>query len=149
LAETSWPVATIFRLYVERLNRLPNAPSASGPTRSFAPEFREFQRAVALLQVLADRGGARFVRAENLIELGSPLSADRVTADAQIQAAKNGYEYRERPDKTWVLVQRDHRLVLKINPTDVGSPEVQELEFLLNLYPGQLSYAVAVGSDDP
>jgi hypothetical protein len=149
LAETSWPIATIFRLYVETLNRVPNAPSASGPTRPIVPEFREFQRAVWLLQTLEDRGGARFVHEEKLTEVGSPLSADRITADAQVQAAKNGYEYRERPDKTWALVKRDRRLVLKINPTDAGSPEVQELCALLNLHPGLLSYAVAVGSDDP
>ena len=34
LTETSWPVAVILRLWVERLNGVPNAVTASGPARA-------------------------------------------------------------------------------------------------------------------
>jgi hypothetical protein len=64
LAETSWPIATICRLYVESLNGVPNAPSASGPTRAFVPQFREFQRVVELLQVLQDSAEITLVHAD-------------------------------------------------------------------------------------
>jgi hypothetical protein len=145
LAETSWPIATICRLYTEALNGVPNAPSASGPTRTFVPEFQEFQRVVWLLQVLQDRAEVSLVRAEKLTEIGSPLPAASITTQSQVEAAKNGYEYRERPDKTWVLVKRDRQLALLIKPDAVGSAEVQELCQLLNLRPGLLRYNVVVG----
>src|SRR5204863_2235961 len=32
LAKTTWPIATVFRLYLENLNWVSNAQSASGPT---------------------------------------------------------------------------------------------------------------------
>lgn len=41
-AETSWPISTVFQLWLEGINGVPNAPSASGPTRSFPPDHAEF-----------------------------------------------------------------------------------------------------------
>ena len=40
LGSTCWPISTVLRLYAERLNGVPNAPSASGPQRQFAPDLR-------------------------------------------------------------------------------------------------------------
>src|SRR5262249_31055435 len=42
LAKTPWPVATVFRLWLENLNWVPNAETASGPTPKGPPEFVEF-----------------------------------------------------------------------------------------------------------
>lgn len=42
LAKTTWPIATVFRLYLENLNWVPNAQTASGPTPKQAPEVTEF-----------------------------------------------------------------------------------------------------------
>ena len=52
----------MLRVCIQRINRLQNAPSASGPTPDLEPEFREFQRATLLLRQLQRRG---------LIELGA------------------------------------------------------------------------------
>src|SRR4029079_18342252 len=38
-AETSFPISTVFRMWLEGINGVPNAPTASGPTRSFPPEY--------------------------------------------------------------------------------------------------------------
>ena len=35
LSSTSWPISTVMRLWVERLNGVPNAATASGPQRKF------------------------------------------------------------------------------------------------------------------
>jgi hypothetical protein len=145
LSETSWPVATVFRLWVEHLNRLPNAVTASGPPRGLVPEFQEFLRATELLQILQDRGDIRFIREERITELSSPLPEANVPATAVVEAAKSGYEYRQQPDRRWVLIRRDRRLDLKISPAAVRSPEVLELCQLLRLQPGRLSYPVTVG----
>lgn len=148
LSETSYPVSTIYRLFVEHLNRLPNAVAASGPPRGLVPEFREFRRTVELMQLLQDRGDLRFVREEKVTEMGDPLPAESITATAQVEAAKGGFEYRRKSKTTWVLVRRDRRLEMKLNPAALSFPEVQELCRLLRLNPGQSSYEVNVGGTE-
>jgi hypothetical protein len=70
-----------------------------------------------------------------------------------VDAAKSGLEYRPQPDgKTWVLVRKENRLVMKIQPGAESSPEVAELTRLLNLVPGLRQYdlrTVARGMADP
>src|SRR5262249_49176007 len=46
LAKTTWPISTVFRLYLENLNWVPNAQTASGPTPRIAPDFADFRRGV-------------------------------------------------------------------------------------------------------
>ena len=55
LAKTTWPISTVFRLYLENLNWVPNAQTASGPTPKQAPEVSEFVHGIAVLQLLQDR----------------------------------------------------------------------------------------------
>ena len=56
LVRTTWPIATVFRLYLENLNWVPNAELASGPTPRNAPDFADFLRGVTALQELFDGG---------------------------------------------------------------------------------------------
>src|SRR5713101_3297961 len=93
LAKTTWPIATVFRLYLENLNWVPNAETASGPTPKSAPTFEEFRRGVVALQTLQDRGQIVFGAEERREAQGSPLPAASVTARDMVEAAKNGYEY--------------------------------------------------------
>jgi hypothetical protein len=148
LAETSYPLSTVFRLFVESMNHVPNAPTASGPPRGIIPEFREFRRAVEIMQQLKDMGDLQFVREEKLTEFGSHLSATSVSASALIEAAKNGFEYLQQPDKTWALVKRDRRLSLNLRPEALARPELNELAALLHLEPGRTRYEVTVGSKE-
>ena len=41
LVKPGWSFARVFRLAVEEIDGLKNAPKASGPTPSFAPEYRD------------------------------------------------------------------------------------------------------------
>ncbi len=148
LGESGYPVSTVFQLFVEYMNHLPNAPTASGPPRTIVPQFREFKRAAEILQQLKDSGDLQFVREEKLTEVGSPLGESSVTASALVDAAKNGFEYQQRPDKTWVLVRRDRKLSLHIRPEAATRPDVVELVNLLHLRPGQTRYDVTVGSKE-
>jgi hypothetical protein len=148
LMQTSWPVSTMARLWVERLNGVPNA--SSGPQRERPPDIARFQRVAELLQFAQDEelGTVRVV--ERVTEVGGPLPTVAVTAAALVEAAKNGLEYRPREDgKTWVLVRRDRRLVLQITPGAEDSPVLAELAALLNLVPGQPSYDLVVASRIP
>ncbi len=52
LAQSGWSIERIFLLCVQALNDLFNAPSASGPTPSAAPQFEEFGDFAELLRIL-------------------------------------------------------------------------------------------------
>jgi hypothetical protein len=145
MSETSWPVSTVFRLWVEYLNEVPNAPSASGPARGPAPAFERYLRVMQLFQELQDIDKMRFVRLETITELGSPLPTDAVNAATMVEAAKNGLEYRQNNDRTWTLIKKDRRLVLRFHSSVIDSPLVKELCTLLNLKPEQTQYDVTVG----
>jgi hypothetical protein len=91
LVKTTWPISTVFRLYLENLNWVSNAQTASGPAPRQPPEFADFLRGIDALQTLQDRGQVVFTQEEN--REAANLAADRVTATAMIEAAKNGQEY--------------------------------------------------------
>ena len=46
LAKTTWPIDTVFRLWLENLNWVPNAETASGPTPRHPPEYTAFREGV-------------------------------------------------------------------------------------------------------
>jgi hypothetical protein len=146
-------VSSIVRLWVERLNGVPNAPTASGPPRDVPPDFARFLRVAELLQTAQDRELASVRAVERLVPVGGPLPAEAVTAAAAVEAAKNGLEYRRHEDgKSWVLVRRQRGLAVEVSPGAEASPELAELFGLLNLVPGQRRYEIveaARGSPDP
>ena len=65
LINTSWPIDRILRCCVQRLNDLKNAPSASGPTPSYPPEFREFKELVEIFRELEKHDGIDIVVVAN------------------------------------------------------------------------------------
>jgi hypothetical protein len=125
---------------------VPNAVTASGPQRGVISDFARFLRVAALFQTAQDEELA-FIHAEERFQgVGEPLPAEAVTAAAEVEAAKNGMEYRAGPDgKSRVLVRRERRLVLEVNPGAETSPVIVELARLLNLIPGLRRYDVIVG----
>ena len=52
LFHSGWSIERIFRLCFQQLNDLKNAPGASGPTPSIAPDFRKFASAIKFLRNL-------------------------------------------------------------------------------------------------
>ena len=62
IANSGWAVDRLFRLSVQRLGGLPNAPSASGPTPFSVPEYAQFLDTIRRLREL-QRGDALYLRA--------------------------------------------------------------------------------------
>jgi len=56
LAEAGWSMERVFSVCVERVNQLQNAPSASGPTPDYVPEYEKFAQWVASLRKLQIAG---------------------------------------------------------------------------------------------
>lgn len=145
LAETSWPVSTVMRLWVERLNGVPNAASASGPQRDQMPDFERFRRIADLFQTVRALRLGDVRPEEHFVEVGGPLPRAAVTAAAAVEAAKNGLEYRPADNGDhWQLVRKEHRLALQINPGALGHPILDELAGLLNLQTHQPRYEIVV-----
>jgi hypothetical protein len=145
LARTSWPVSSILRLWVERLNGVPNAVAAIAPRENVVPDYARFQRIAELLQVAQDQQLAVVRSEDRFTEVGGPLPAAAVTASAVVEAAKSGLEYRPiGAGQTWHLVRPQRQLVLEISPGADAAPEVAELLGLLNLQPGLRRYDLVV-----
>jgi hypothetical protein len=67
VAKSGWRTDRVFGLFLERVNNLYNAPSASGPTPVEEPKFKEFKRMLELFHEL---------RQARLIEAGFELDAN-------------------------------------------------------------------------
>ena len=55
LNNSGWSVERIFRLCVQDINGIRNAPGASGPTPDYAPEYKEFLTVAKLMRTLQKR----------------------------------------------------------------------------------------------
>src|SRR5262249_736632 len=145
LFQTAWPVSTVSRLWIERLNGVPNAAAASGPPRLEVPDFARFRRAAELLQTARAMKLGTIHPDDRAVEVGGPVPEGTVNATAMVEAAKGGFEYRPRGDgKSWSLVRKERRLVVDVNPAAIGHPVLEELSALLNLEPGLTRYEIVV-----
>jgi hypothetical protein len=150
LAKTTWPIATVFRLYLENLNWVPNAQTASGPTPKQAPEVSEFLHGMAVLQILQDRAEIVFGVEDREERLGGPLPAAAVSARDVVEAAKNGYEYHaDDKNATWSLIKKTPHAVLRIDPQALDSPEVQDFVRVFRLKPGLTQYDITEEALNP
>jgi hypothetical protein len=141
LAKTTWPISTVFRLYLENLNWVPNAQLASGPTPRVAPEYAQFLEGVAALQTLQDRGQIVFSLQEHRESLGGPLPAASVTPSNVIEASKDGNAYQPDPGgATWSLYRKTRQPVLLFDPEALGTPEVEVFTRTFRLRRGLTKY---------
>jgi len=150
LVRTTWPIATVFRLYLENLNWVPNAELASGPTPRNAPVFADFLRGVTALQELQNRGQMVLQVEERTETVGGPVPASQVNAASVIEAAKSGLELKPDPDgRTWRLTRKTRQPVLRIDPRALDAPETREFVRVFMLKPGAAKYEVVVDTVDP
>jgi hypothetical protein len=150
LAKTTWPISTVFRLYLENLNWVSNAQTASGPTPKEPPDVADFLRGIAALQQLQDRGQIVFGVETREEKLGGPLPVASVKAGDVIEAAKNGYEYRpDEKDATWTLVRKNSQPVLLIDPEAMADPQMREFLRVFHLKPGLTQYDITQEALNP
>jgi hypothetical protein len=149
LAKTTWPISTVFRLYLENLNWVSNAQTASGPTPKDPPDYETFLRGVQALQTLQDRAQIVFSVEERSDPQGSPLPADAVTARDMVEAAKNGYEYRRTEDSQWTLIKKSGQPVLLVDPRAVDSAEMVEVVKAFKLKAGLTKFPITQESLSP
>ncbi len=145
LANTTWPIGTVFRLYLENLNWVPNAELASGPTPKAVSPFADFQHGVLALEELQAHAQIRLATEERFEPAGGSIPSSQASAAAVIEAAKSGYELR--PDEggqTWTVGKRVREPVLYVDPAALDTPALQEFVRAFHLKPGLLKYDITV-----
>jgi hypothetical protein len=148
LAKTTWPISTVFRLYLENLNWVPNAETASGPTPRDPPRFAEFLEGARALQRLQDRKLVALFNEETDEKLTDPVPAGPHTAAAAVEAAKAGLEYRKAGDG-WEVVKKQNRPVLRVGKVPPGDPDFAAFTAAFKLDPKQSSYLLSADRLDP
>jgi hypothetical protein len=150
LSKTTWTTATVLRLWLENLNWVPNAETASGPTPRDPPEFAAFLAGVAALQRLTDRKLATIFVEERDDPVSDDIPADKVTADAMARAAKDGFEFRKAGDGgRWRLVKKKQQAALRLGPAAATDPDFLTLCRIFHLDPARTSFDVTAAKVDP
>ena len=143
LAKTTWPISTVFRLYLENLNWVSNAQTASGPTPKRPPIFQEFLSGVRALQALQDRGQLVFSVEDRQEAQGGTLPVGSVSGRDMVEAAKSGYEYRLDPQGAgWTLYKKTQQPVLLLDPQAVDSVEMREVARVFKLRAGVTKFPI-------
>jgi hypothetical protein len=150
LAKTTWPISTVFRLYLENINWVPNAELASGPTPALAPPFSTFLRGVEALGKLQADGKVVFGTHERFEPVSGSIPADKVDAMAVIEAAKSGFEFSfNRADASATLGKRVRQPMLFIDPKALESPVTKEFASAFQLKPGKTRYELTAEDVEP
>jgi len=150
LAKTTWPISTVFRLWLENLNWVSNAESASGPTPRQPPDYVEFQRGILALQTLQDRAQIVFSSEEREDVIGAPLPAESVGAQDVLAAAKEGYEYRASENgRRLTLIRKRRAPVIRVHPNAIDSPEMDVVARTFRLRRGVAKYDIEIEKLDP
>lgn len=143
LAKTTWPIQTVFRLYLENLNWVANAETASGPTPAQAPPSSRFLEGMRALQALQQRGDIVFGTLDRKEPTGATVAT--ITAEDAIAAVRDGLEFVEQPGgRGWRLQRVVRRFVLFVNPAAFDSPELQSLQRAFRLKGRLPSYELTV-----
>ena len=150
LAKTTWPISTVFRLYLENLNWVSNAQTASGPTPQEPPVIEEFLRGITALQALQDRGQVVFAQEERSEPQGSPLPAAALSPRDLLDAAKDGYEYRQDAGAhEWTLYKKVTAPLLLVDPRAGYSPDMAVFASAFHLKPGLGRYEITQEALNP
>ena len=115
LSKTTWPISTVFRLYLENLNWVSNAETASGPTPAEPPDYATFLEGVQSLQRLQDRKLITLFTEEREEAVSSTFAPDENNVKNTIDSVQNNLELKS--SKAGVsLIRRKKQQVLRVDP---------------------------------
>ena len=148
LAKTTWPVSTVFRLYLENLNWVSNAQTGSGPTPKRPPVYADFLAGIQALQRLQDRGAVTFVTKESDDPQGDPVAAGDNPLGAAVEAAKGGLLVRKQGDGFRVVKVKSEP-ILRIDPAVKASPDFECFCAAFKLDPSKTTFLLTTDKLDP
>ena len=148
LVKTTWPIQTVFRLYLQHLNGVSNAHLASGPTPREPPVRTDFFDGMVALQALQQRGQITFGAEEHKVPAGPSVA--EVSASDVLSASQQGLSFvADATGRGWVLMRTEKRFVMHVDPAAFGSEELKVLRRVFNLREGQPRYEITLESQPP
>jgi hypothetical protein len=133
IAESGWHNERLLALAVENLNGVENAPTASGPTPSTAPRYRDFAEVLHLMRKLVDEGLLDSEYETRRDHHSSPLAASQISGEDTVGAIKAGVEFEALSDGRVQLASERRVLVMRFRPGAAASADAQRFRELLNL----------------
>lgn len=91
LASAGWNSSRVFRLAIDRVNDIRNAPSAAGPTPREAPPYRDFLELVDSIRTLQNSGALEVAPAKPT-DVESCVFVVNAAGDAHMVEAKHTFE---------------------------------------------------------
>lgn len=149
LSKTTWPISTVFRLYLENLNWVSNAETASGPTPCTPPEYAEFLAGIEALQRLQDRKLVAFFHESTDEILAAGHSSDPLSASTQLEAVKQGYKVKVEKNGSWLIVREVKKPVLRIGDLDSNDQDFQIFCQCFKLNPNLRTFELTSENVDP
>lgn len=149
LAKTTWPISTVFRLYLENLNWVSNAETGSGPTPRMPPEYAEFLVGVAALQRLQDRKLVALFAEDRDERLTDAVPVGTGTAAAAVEATKAGFEYRADEKGNWSVVRKRTQPILRIGNVPAHDPDFSAFCQAFKLDPEKRAFDLTTDKLDP
>lgn len=121
LSRTTWPISTVFRLYLENLNWVSNAETASGPTPRCAPEYAQFLEGIQALQELQDLQLVQLYFNSEEQVVGGPFENPPNAADMVLKAVEMELDVRQ-DEKGYSLIKSSSQPMLAIDPAAKDEP---------------------------
>jgi hypothetical protein len=133
-----------FWMTINDINDVQNAVGATTLVPGVPDDNTAFLRGIRLLAEIDDRGGAEigFSTSEDATTASDPISAGLVQGRDLLDAARNGYVFRDKGGGRMALYKRERELTLKIRHPFTRSPEMEELARIFHLTPGLSRYKI-------
>ncbi len=150
LSRTTWPISTVYRVWLENINWVSNAETASGPTPKSPPVYAEYLAGMEALQRLQNRKAVAVYTEERDEKISEGLPTTRIAGSEILEAAKAGYEYRKDVKKeTWSLIKKKSQAQLRVRADALKDPDLAEFCRAFRLKLGLTSYELAADKIDP
>lgn len=149
LSKTTWPISTVFRLYLENLNWVSNAETASGPTPDDPPEYADFLSGVEALQRLQDRKLIALFQQQSEQTIASGKSSEDLNASDQLEAIKQGHRIQTESDGAWKILRIEKKPVLRVGSIDPWDEDFQTFCQNFKLNPELRSFELSADAVDP
>ncbi|MCY2985155.1 MAG: hypothetical protein NTY15_16140 [Planctomycetota bacterium] len=115
LSRTTWPISTVFRLYLENLNWVSNAETASGPTPLCPPEYETFLQGVQALQRLHDKNLITLFSEDREKAVSSTFALSENNAKNALESIHNDVELKVSAGGV-TLIRQEKQIVMRVNP---------------------------------
>ncbi len=148
LSKTTWPISTVFRLYLENLNWVSNAETASGPTPKEPPEYAEYLQGIAALQRLQDLKLITLYTVGREEAIAGPLPSGNESTRLLLDAIKNGLEVTV-SDQGASIVKRSKQPVMRIDDAALSEPDWEIFCSAFRIDPTQQTLDLTAEGLDP